>query len=433
MLFGVFFFFFGILRLGMGVILLIKRIVVVIVIIIVCFGLYVGGSSYLSLQSSTSSLFMKNLVGLSLGETQKYAEEVGIQLEIKYQYHYDIEKDKVIAQGILVDSQIEEGDVCEIVVSLGEIPVEIYDKYHVNELGNVPIMMYHGIVDMKSEDTDYIGGNVDKDGYNRTVEAFRGDLEFYYQQGYRMISLDDYIDGVVDVALGKSPIILTFDDGNENNFKVLGEENGELLIDPNCAVGVLEEFKQKYPDYGVTATFFVNQGLFGQDEYNERILKWLVENGYDIGNHTLSHSDFTKIGLEETYHEVGGIYQLLDTIIPSSYVSIVALPFGSPYHETHENFRGILNGNNQGYQYQTKATLRVGWEAERSCFDKEFHSVFLKRIRAYDNNGRDFDIEYNFKLLESTRYISDGDKDTVVVLESDLEQVLENGKRVRTY
>ncbi len=413
--------------------MLIKKISAIIIIIIICFNIYVLGNSYSFLQNSSSFLFMKNLVGLSLNDTKKYAEKVGIQLEIKYQYHYDIEKDNVIAQDILVNSLIKKGDVCQIVVSLGEVPVSVYTKYHVNELGNVPIMMYHGIVNMKSKDTDYVGGNVDKDGYNRTVEAFREDLEFYYQQGYRMISLNDYIDGIVDVELGKSPIILTFDDGNENNFKVLGEENGDLLIDPNCAVGVLEEFKKKYPDYGVTATFFVNQGLFGQEEYNEKILKWLIKNGYDIGNHTLTHSDFTKIGLEETYHEVGGIYQLLDTIIPSSYVSIVALPFGSPYRETHENFKGILSGNNRGYSYQTKATLRVGWEAEKSCFDKDFHSTFLKRIRAYDNNGGDFDIEYNFKLLESTRYVSDGDKDTVVVLKSDLEQVSDNVKRVRSY
>ena len=56
--------------------------------------------------------------------------------------------------------------------------------------------MYHGIVDVK--DTKYVGGNVDKDGYNRTADAFREDLEFYYNKGYRMIRLSDYVDGVID-------------------------------------------------------------------------------------------------------------------------------------------------------------------------------------------------------------------------------------------
>ena len=278
-------------------------------------------------------------------------------------------------------------------------------------------MMYHGIVNKTNDDTSYVGGNVDKDGYNRTVEAFRNDLEFYYQEGYRMIRLNDYVDGIVDVELGKSPIILTFDDGNENNFKVVGEKDGGLLIDPNCAVGVLEEFKNKYPDYGVTATFFVNQGLFGQDEYNEKILKWLVNHGYDIGNHTMTHVDFTKIGIEETKKEIGGLYQILDKIIPNQYVSVVALPFGSPYRQEHGNYETLLNGDYLGVKYETNAALRVGWVAEVSCFDKNFKPVFLKRIRAYDNNGKDFDIEMNFKLLKSNRYVSDGDKNTVVVLE----------------
>ena len=43
-------------------------------------------------------------------------------------------------------------------------------------------MMYHGIVD--TTENEYTGGNVDKDGYNRTSNAFLEDLEFYYEKGY---------------------------------------------------------------------------------------------------------------------------------------------------------------------------------------------------------------------------------------------------------
>ena len=64
------------------------------------------------------------------------------------------------------------------------------------------------------------------------------------------------------------------------------DEKGNIIIDPNCAVGILEEFKKKYKDFNVTATFFLNGGMFQQKEYNEKIIKWLIENGYDIGKHT---------------------------------------------------------------------------------------------------------------------------------------------------
>ena len=304
----------------------------------------------------------------------------------------------------------------EIAVEEKELTIEDYQNNKVDELGEVPIMMYHGIHNKNNSDTEYIGGNVDKNGYQRTSEAFRNDLEFYYNQGYRMIRLTDYVDGNIDVELGKSPIILTFDDGLENNIKVTGlDEKGNIIIDPNSAVGILESFKEKYPDYNITATFFINGGLFQQKEYNEKILKWLVENEYDIGNHTYSHVDFTDVDATKSSEQVGRIYEILDGVIPGEYVNIVALPFGSPYNLEHENMQYIFNANYNNKTYQTKATLRVGWESESSPYSIDFDSKILKRIRAYDNNGIDFDIEMNFKLLESNRYISDGDKDIVVI------------------
>ena len=54
-------------------------------------------------------------------------------------------------------------------------------------------------------------------------------------------------------------------------------------------------------------------------------------------------------------------------------------------------------------------------EPEVSPFNKNFDKTFLKRVRAYDNNGKEFDIEMVFKMLENTRYISDGNKDTIVI------------------
>lgn len=310
----------------------------------------------------------------------------------------------------------EKKDKQEIPEEVKELTVDDYKNNNVNELGEVPIMMYHGIHHKKNSDTEYTGGNVDKDGYQRTTESFINDLEFYYKEGYRMIRLNDYIDGNIDVELGKSPIILTFDDGLENNIKVTGlDSNGEIIIDPNSAVGILESFKKKYPDYNVTATFFVNGGLFQQEEYNEKILKWLVNHGYDIGNHTSTHVNFTTVDNNKSQEEVGKIYKILDKIIPGKYVNIIALPFGSPYKLEHANMPYILSATYDGKTYETKSALRVGWKSESSPFSSDFNPKFLKRIRAYDNNGVEFDIEMNFKLLNNTRYISDGDKNTIVI------------------
>ena len=384
--------------------------VVLIIIVLVGFRL---------LKPTTEMDLMIDLTNKTINDALEFAKEHNLNLVVEEQVNSS-EKDKIFKQSIGVDEEIKENDTLIVYVSLGIN----YEELKVNELGDVPIMMYHGIHNIT--DNKYTGGNVDKDGYQRTKEAFINDLEFYYNSGYRMIRLEDYINGIIDVEAGYSPIVLTFDDGLENSIKVTGlDENGEIIIDPNSAVGVLEQFKQKYPDFNVTATFFVNGGLFQQSEYNEKILNWLVDHGYDVGNHSYSHADFTTISKEKSAQEIGSLYNLLDKYIPGKYVNIVALPFGSPYNKDHENFSVILNGSYNGKEYETESALRVGWEAESSPFSSSFDKTFLKRIRAYDNNGVEFDIEMNFDILENNRYISDGDKNTITV-PKDLEDDINN-------
>lgn len=366
----------------------------------------------LFITSCSNDIYMKDLSYMNIDEIKEYSDNVGFNLIIKEEYS-DISKGRIISQSILPGDKINDSDLI-VTISLG-VDIDLYSEYGVDELGRVPIMMYHGIHNLSNNDTNYVGGNIDKDGYQRTVEAFRSDLEFFYNSGYRMVRLIDYVNGIIDVPLGYSPIVLTFDDGLDNNIKVIGlDDNGEIIIDPNSAVGVLEEFKNKYSDFNVTATFFVNGGLFNQGEYNFKILNWLVSHGYDVGNHSYSHADFSMISNDESIYEIGSVYKLLDSILGDKYVPIVALPFGSPYKKDHSNFSSIISGSYDGFDYDTISTLRVGWESDYSPFSTSFDKSFIKRIRAYDNNGVDFDIGHNFKLLESNKYVSDGNVDLIV-------------------
>ena len=362
---------------------------------------------------------MEDFTNQNITVLQEYSNTHNLDLNIDYVYSEDVEKDKIITQSITKGTIIKDNDKLNVTVSLGKIDKEKLASDKINELGKVPIMMYHGIREKTSNSTGTTGGNVDKDGYNRTPEAFRKDLEFYYENGYEMIRLEDYINGIVDVSYGKSPIILTFDDGNEDNIKVTGlDSNGNILIDKNSAIGILEEFKTNHKDAKVTATFFVNGGIFNQSEYNEKILNWMIDNGYDIGNHTQTHLDIKKSSGERVQKEIAYVYDELERIIPNKYVKIIALPFGSPYVKTHENFKYVLNTTYNNKTYETEAALRVGWEPEVSCFSKDFDKTFLKRCRAYDNNGKEFDIKMVFNNLKNNRYISDGNTKTITIPES---------------
>ncbi len=413
-----------------------KRLVITFIVLgIIIFGIIVLLKSVTTNKIITpKEVLMNDLKGKEITEVETYALDNKLTLKINYEYDDEVEINRVISQSIDIGTKLINDMELSVVVSLGKLDLNKLKTDGINELGRIPVMMYHGIVDIKSSETTFTGGNVDIDGYNRTKEAFRQDLDFYYHEGYEMIRLIDYINGDIATSYGKSPIVLTFDDGRPNNIRVTGlDSDGNIIIDPNSAVSILEEYKEKYPDFNITATFFVNDYLFEQPEYNEKILKWLVDHGYDIGNHIEGHSDLSKTSIEQTQKVISTVYQELDNIIPNQYVKIISLPFGKPTSTSHPNFPYILNGSYNGYTYETISTLKVGWEPDLSPYDKSFNKTNIKRCRAYDNNGLEFDISMVFKLLRDNRYVSDGNKDTIITSESNSSKVIETTRRVIYY
>lgn len=414
-----------------------NKLILIIIVLVLLF--IVGVGIYYLLNKKDKDIIKEDkntMIKLNtLEEANTFAKDKNIKININYDYSDTIEKDKIISQSIKEGDSLKDITELTIEVSLGKLDKEKLASDGINELGRVPIMMYHGIREKTKNSTGTVGGNVDKDGYNRTPEAFKKDLEFYYENGYEMIRLEDYINGKVTAGYGKSPIILTFDDGNEDNIRVTGlDDNGNIIIDKNSAVGILEEFKKEHKDVNVTATFFVNGGIFNQSEYNDKILKWMVENGYDIGNHTQTHLDIKKSSSDRVQKEIAYVYDELEKVIPGKYVKIIALPFGSPYVKSHDNFKYVLSSTYNDKTYETEAALRVGWEPEVSCYDKDFDKTFLKRCRAYDNNGKEFDIDMVFNsILKTTKYISDGNPDTIVVKEKDKDKLITTDKKIITY
>jgi peptidoglycan/xylan/chitin deacetylase (PgdA/CDA1 family) len=80
----------------------------------------------------------------------------------------------------------------------------------------------------------------------RTVEAFKKDLELLYAAGFRPVNMSDVANNRIDIEAGKSPVVLTFDDARESQFRLV-ETDKELKIDPNCGVGILKAFPSSTP------------------------------------------------------------------------------------------------------------------------------------------------------------------------------------------
>jgi len=270
-----------------------------------------------------------------------------------------------------------------------------------NELGRVMILEYHK-VDQPEE------------RWTRTPANFRHDLETLYDKGYRLVGLNDLLDGRIALPAGTSPVVLTFDDSSPGQFRYVGK-NGEVTIDPDCVVGILEAFAQRHPDFGRKATFFVLPGaskpnrLFNQPEYEARKLQYLVDHGFEIGNHTLWHANLGKYPEPVVRSQIARAQQWIGRYVPGYRIRTLALPHGVYPREVGWALRGAAGGTT----YQYDAILRVTGGPAVSPFDAAFDAVRLPRIQALaDELGRWFTY---FDRNPAERFVSDGDAAVVTI------------------
>jgi peptidoglycan/xylan/chitin deacetylase (PgdA/CDA1 family) len=278
-----------------------------------------------------------------------------------------------------------------------------------NEVGKVMVLMYHNI------------GEEEKT-WTRTPENFRRDLETLYEKNYRPVSLKDYVRGEMDLPAGMTPFVLTFDDGNENNFRYLETENGWEL-DPDCAVGILEAFRLEHEDFDPQASFFVyGSRPFRQEELIEKKLQFLLDNGYEVGNHSWDHDDYKeeKYRAPEAVEEsLGKNVAFLESIIAPGSVTTLALPYGHRPAKSAETARqALIDGSYKETEYENVAILNVGWDPDKSPYHQDFDPYSIHRVRASETNVDNvglYDWLANFERHPSQRYISDGVVEVITV------------------
>src|SRR3989304_3676497 len=157
----------------------------------------------------------------------------------------------------------------------------------------IPILQYHLIGDTNSR-------------WKRSRDGFRRDLQLLYDRGYRPITIAQLVDRKFDIPPGTSPVVITFDDASPGQFSYI-ERNGKLEIDPNSAVGIWLDFSRTHKDWKQRATFcllpaaaeghafFGDTGVAGQrTEWRFPKLRFLVQQGFELRNHTLWHGRLDK-------------------------------------------------------------------------------------------------------------------------------------------
>jgi peptidoglycan/xylan/chitin deacetylase (PgdA/CDA1 family) len=270
-----------------------------------------------------------------------------------------------------------------------------------NELGRVMILEYHNI-------------ESPEDRWSRTPENFRHDLETLYARGYRLVNLNTLLDRRITLPAGTSPVVLTFDDSSPGHFRYI-EKDGAVVIDPKCAVGIIEAFAAEHPDFGRAATFYVLPGaskphkLFNQPEYEGRKLRWLVEHGYEIGNHTLWHANLGKYPESTVRNQVAVAQEWIQREVPAYRPRTLALPHGV----YPKDISWAVKGTVKGVSYEHEAILMVAGGAAPSPFSRSFDPIHLPRIQAGER-----DLAYWLTYLDrhpEDRFVSDGDPATITV------------------
>ena len=270
-----------------------------------------------------------------------------------------------------------------------------------NELGRVMILEYHKI-------------DLPEERWTRTPDNFRRDLQRLWERGYRLVSLNDYLDGRIALPKGTTPVILTFDDSSPGQFRYL-EKNGDWVVDPDCAVGILEQFEKDHPGFGRAATFFVLPGasppnrLFNQPDLVGKKLAYLKSRGFEIGNHTLWHANLAKYDETTVRKQLLEAQEWVQKHLPGYRFRSLALPMGAYPKELGWAISGGLNGS----AYRHDAILMVAGGAALSPHARGLDLYHLPRIQATEA-----ELGYwigHFDKRGEERYMSDGDPATVTV------------------
>ncbi|MFB4316186.1 polysaccharide deacetylase family protein [Actinomadura sp. 21ATH] len=265
-----------------------------------------------------------------------------------------------------------------------------------NELGQIPVIMYHRIVDRPDLPLD------------RTPKEFREELVRLAGEGYVPITAGEFASGHINVPAGRSPVVLTFDDSTPSHFAL--DPAGRPK--PNTAVAIIQEVARQHPGFRATATFYLNKDLFQLAGQEAAGLRWLMRNGFELGNHTLTHKDLSTLPKEGVQKEIGDMESKI-VQLTGARTATLAYPFGSAPDK-----KGWAEKKDGVYGF--KGVFLAGWRPAPSPFDTDFDRLAIPRVRS-EGKVKENDCEQfcstawldRLKAEPATRYVSDGDPGTI--------------------
>jgi len=187
------------------------------------------------------------------------------------------------------------------------------------------ILMYHNVGPKEATDPDQL---------LISASQLTEQLDYLRKNGYSLLTFGEHVSGDYPNLMGRKPVVLTFDDGRENNFRYLSDGS----IDPTCAVGVFERYRKENLEWRVTATFFVNTvrssdpdlSVFEQPGLEMKKIHFLCDSGYEIGSHGSRHHKFGDMDKQQIRENLDDFHAKIDPWLPEGYkIRSFAYPHGS--------------------------------------------------------------------------------------------------------
>jgi peptidoglycan/xylan/chitin deacetylase (PgdA/CDA1 family) len=308
-----------------------------------------------------------------------------------------------------------------------------------NEMGRIPIVMYHSIGEAMKGKVAILSART---GLNVPTATFHKQLDAMWRAGWYPMDMRDVLSAHIAVPRGKTPVVLTFDDARKSQFRYLKDGR----IDPTCAVGVLLAFHNEHPvDWPLRASFYVlpqsqyNPAPFGQRGLEVKKIRFLVENGFEVANHSTSHHMMRNMTATQLRWEMTQCLRYFRERVPTATMDTMALPYGVGPHDmalwnvllcdepidpdatgkTLPDALEVEMANGEippNATYFNRCVLLAGGNPSFAPCDRRFDIRQVMRISTAPGS-----VEYWVKALKRDgagrwpAFVSDGDPDTVTV------------------
>jgi peptidoglycan/xylan/chitin deacetylase (PgdA/CDA1 family) len=147
--------------------------------------------------------------------------------------------------------------------------------------------------------------------------------------------------------------------------------------------------------------------LFGQSDKQQEKLKNLIDWGYEIGSHTVTHLNLKKASTAEATKQLAQSQATLEGLIGGGYaVTSIGLPFGEFPSDSI-----LTSGEYDGIKYAYTAAASIAANQSSSPFSNKFNAMHIPRIRGSENYITQ--AIANFNKHPELKYVSDGDPTTV--------------------